>query len=480
MGTTADKLQNILNAKNAIRDKFNLPDDLPFGQYADNIDASGEEKKFRLCAEIYSSEVREASFIFDVEIHPYSINANGTTTLPIPTPRYRFEPKELTNNFHDRLFWLGKLINGFGIPQIKLGKFNGTDITIYDNATDTLLGYITGDRSKDTFSNIRNWSLNTAEWNRLMGGSYDDFRVHNVTIREDTPPVIQNYYKYREIHYDKSSGKYIYDAVVRDDNLTLPDIRLPMEVGWIYDPIAGIKVAQLYPNIVSPGLSFGSSVGDFYKCHEVGDGTWAGYKAVLKEIDEPVTVISDVIVVRGAPDEEFNGTYYKRRGFDGWVHAWAMEDNVHHIVYTDKAGWQMRNNDRAFYYGCERDIIDPSTCTYWVDMQQYNHVSSMIVTSGDSNTIKYYEFEETLTTGLTYGYGFTPEVGKNYDSEAMVRLELPTEKDEYDINADIDSLNEQLAMISGETETENNIYEIGDVNEEFENLNNELQEIIGE
>jgi hypothetical protein len=54
----------------------------------------------------------------------------------------------------------------------------------------------------------------------------------------------------------------------------------------------------------------------------------------------------------------------------------------------------------------------------------------------------YYEFEETLTTELTYGYGFTPEVGKNYDSEAMVRLELPTEKDEYDINADIDSLNE--------------------------------------
>ena len=39
MGTTADKLQNILNAKEAIRSKFNLPDDLPFSQYADNINA---------------------------------------------------------------------------------------------------------------------------------------------------------------------------------------------------------------------------------------------------------------------------------------------------------------------------------------------------------------------------------------------------------------------------------------------------------
>ena len=39
MGTTADKLQNILNSKNAIKTKFNLPDDLPFSQYADNINA---------------------------------------------------------------------------------------------------------------------------------------------------------------------------------------------------------------------------------------------------------------------------------------------------------------------------------------------------------------------------------------------------------------------------------------------------------
>ena len=39
MGTTADKLQNILNAKEAIRSKFNLPEDLPFSQYADNINA---------------------------------------------------------------------------------------------------------------------------------------------------------------------------------------------------------------------------------------------------------------------------------------------------------------------------------------------------------------------------------------------------------------------------------------------------------
>ena len=37
MGTTKDKLQAVLNSKNAIKEKFSLPDDMPFSQYADNI-----------------------------------------------------------------------------------------------------------------------------------------------------------------------------------------------------------------------------------------------------------------------------------------------------------------------------------------------------------------------------------------------------------------------------------------------------------
>ena len=39
--STTEKLQNILNSKNAIRDKFNLGD-IPFSQYAENINAGGD------------------------------------------------------------------------------------------------------------------------------------------------------------------------------------------------------------------------------------------------------------------------------------------------------------------------------------------------------------------------------------------------------------------------------------------------------
>lgn len=49
MGTTQDKLQAVLNSKNAIKEKFGLPDDMPFSQYADNIKGGGGGEKIYKC-----------------------------------------------------------------------------------------------------------------------------------------------------------------------------------------------------------------------------------------------------------------------------------------------------------------------------------------------------------------------------------------------------------------------------------------------
>ena len=51
MGTTADKLQSVLNSKNAIKNKFGLADDLPFSQYASSIVTDGDV--FFKCKELY-------------------------------------------------------------------------------------------------------------------------------------------------------------------------------------------------------------------------------------------------------------------------------------------------------------------------------------------------------------------------------------------------------------------------------------------
>ena len=58
----------------------------------------------------------------------------------------------------------------------------------------------------------------------------------------------------------------------------------------------------------------------------------------------------------------------------------------------------------------------------------WNGYKAVLVT--DEEGKKYYEFEETLTEGLTFGNGFTPVVGKVYDSEAMIRASL-SEKNKY-------------------------------------------------
>lgn len=52
MGTTADKLQAVLNSKEAIKTKFSLPDDMPFSQYAENIQAGGGEAAIYQCTDV--------------------------------------------------------------------------------------------------------------------------------------------------------------------------------------------------------------------------------------------------------------------------------------------------------------------------------------------------------------------------------------------------------------------------------------------
>lgn len=51
MGTTAQKLQAVLNAKNAIKTKFDLPDDMPFSEYAENINA-GNDVSIYQCTDV--------------------------------------------------------------------------------------------------------------------------------------------------------------------------------------------------------------------------------------------------------------------------------------------------------------------------------------------------------------------------------------------------------------------------------------------
>ena len=89
MGTTAEKLQNILNAKEAIRTKFNLPDDLSFIQYADNISGgtspdpdvpSGVNTDFFLCKSFQYEQSYPEYFDLELGIYTQLNDGSGSGT----------------------------------------------------------------------------------------------------------------------------------------------------------------------------------------------------------------------------------------------------------------------------------------------------------------------------------------------------------------------------------------------------------------
>ena len=57
-----------------------------------------------------------------------------------------------------------------------------------------------------------------------------------------------------------------------------------------------------------------------------------------------------------------------------------------------------------------------------VNQETWNGYKAVLVTDTDGK--QYYEFEKTLTEGLTYGKGITPVIDKIYDSQAMIRVDF--------------------------------------------------------
>ena len=89
MGTTAEKLQNILNAKNAIKEKFGIGDDVKFIDYADNISGgtspdpdnpTGVNTDFFLCKSFQYEQSYPEYFDLKLEIRTPLNDGSGAGT----------------------------------------------------------------------------------------------------------------------------------------------------------------------------------------------------------------------------------------------------------------------------------------------------------------------------------------------------------------------------------------------------------------
>ena len=91
-------------------------------------------------------------------------------------------------------------------------------------------------------------------------------------------------------------------------------------------------------------------------------------------------------------------------------------DILHGKVSVDKNGNQITGTLVPQSGGGSTDFFKCAE----VNQETWNGYKAVLVTDDEGK--KYYDFEETITEGLTFGNGFTPVVDKVYDSEAMIEV----------------------------------------------------------
>jgi hypothetical protein len=223
----------------------------------------------------------------------------------------------------------------------------------------------------------------------------------------------------------------------------------------------GNSKTESYNGYISDVRFYNSALSDkqIKKLYNPNYGTfegWSGYKAVLVEeieevepqtasVDNGVMTVAEsdtnVVIVSGSGKEGVDGEYPLSNGKTEQEAVYTKDNGYYFEYYAELQEWFIRNSNGT--PSCEAfstNDKNPWDVTAWSsNLSDVNENMTVTLAPAADPDVpdqpeepetpevkvkKYYVFEETLTTGLTYGYGFTPEVGKIYDAEAMIRAEL--------------------------------------------------------
>ena len=168
------------------------------------------------------------------------------------------------------------------------------------------------------------------------------------------------------------------------------------------------------------------------------------------------TSASTDIIVSGCDYTAINGTYKlteETKNNTGKERQWYNTSDPSITIYHDAGWWCIGKYGDYTMAQVHSDVDDPVSISSdfgpsdvdftnppklaWagdsgsgapeVPANTWTGYKAVLTTDADGK--KYYEFEETITEGLSYGYGFTPIVGKVYDREAMVEAQLITKSE---------------------------------------------------
>lgn len=485
MGTTADKLQKILDSKNAIKTKFNLADDLPFAEYVNNISGSGAD----VTLGVVDAEGRFQPLTFDVlngEIvnAPEEVTAFYTWDSPLEAPDMGISDLSfITATAEDIL--AGKVGADTEGNPVTGTLVKGTDVSgTTALAADVLEGkkFYTADGAFETGTLVKGTDVSdtTATASDVLTGK----KFYDADGQPTIGTLVQGggtggggsatYYKCAEVglpHVEMFEP--VFSAPLSAQSDTAETGQSLTTTGTVtYQEVDGRQCAYFNgrsliscPVTALPGGSSRRTVTAWVKCSKsaptrmsiVGYGVSAENEAYNMELR------NGTFGIFGEHNADNEG--YATATFDAsqWHLLTVVHEGITDYFYIDgvaAGSFEYARNTSAngtLYIGNSTNYTSdggfPMT-GYIADVRIYNVALSeekimqlydptyeppealapytwtgykAYLVEDTENDEKYYDFEETLTTDtLTWGNGFTPEVGSVYDAEAMVKASLYT------------------------------------------------------
>ena len=171
--------------------------------------------------------------------------------------------------------------------------------------------------------------------------------------------------------------------------------------------------------------SSGSSVMDFYKCTSLINEQNVDYIVTTRYGVQDPSLAGTRFRLTRCPEKDYTIQYEipeATEPVEGKAFAYSYVRDDGKTVYCENLEGRNMDGTRLYELG-NLTFGPPSGAEFYVwgtletvDIQEWSG-NKAILTDG------VYSFEENVTSGLTYGTGFTPEVGKIYNGDATVRVE---------------------------------------------------------
>ena len=418
MGTTAEKLQNILNAKNAIKEKFGIGDDVKFIDYADNISGgtspdpdnpTGVNTDFFLCKSFQYEQSYPEYFDLKLEIRTPLNDGSGAGT-------------EL-------------LLDLFQLSPY-LTEFN----RMWSSKDSNVSYQISYDFSRQLWVLKDSVSIIAESGGLLEGWAATDGNSSIEVTKSTVYPAYEGIRTWAGAKIVLTSDGYAVDETSTETMMQFNKSRI-VQVGHIYNSDATIEAAWLYKDLEPQGIYICTYVNRNYVSYNTLDvsgfpaDVFAGMKYYDWDNGGEVEIPAEITA------RNPNGTYTLQNpdATNSYDRIWKSENGCairSNRLYPDEA-----YADKELTFSIEKEWMEndngypaPDDYTSYNWQKNGENIEGALVAVPVPEPVeqywegyKLYQDEsgkwnyDTETTRLTYG-DFMPVAGRIYDGSASMEI----------------------------------------------------------